>query len=54
MVNTIGESIPLEWYSEYDHVGYDVHGEKVMKSASLIDALDRLLQQQDNPEYLCV
>ena len=52
MVNTIGESIPLEWYSEYDHVGYDVHGEKVMKSASLIDALDRLLQQQDNPEYL--
>ncbi|GMH50898.1 hypothetical protein TL16_g00894 [Triparma laevis f. inornata] len=28
--NTIGR-VPLHWYDEYDHIGYDVKGEKVMK-----------------------
>jgi len=24
--------IPLHWYDEYDHIGYDVHGKKIIKS----------------------
>lgn len=31
--NRIGR-VPLHWYDEYDHVGYDAHGKKVTKSAS--------------------
>jgi len=29
--NRIGK-VPLHWYDEYDHMGYNVHGEKVVKS----------------------
>mmetsp|Transcript_19888 Transcript_19888/g.43204 ORF Transcript_19888/g.43204 Transcript_19888/m.43204 type:complete len:815 (+) Transcript_19888:126-2570(+) len=32
--NRIGR-VPLHWYDEYDHIGYDAHGEKVIKSASI-------------------
>jgi len=31
--NRIGR-VPLHWYDEYDHIGYDGHGQKVIKSAS--------------------
>ena len=30
--NTIGR-VPLHWYDEYDHIGYDTKGEKVMKAS---------------------
>ncbi|XP_053208565.1 ribosome biogenesis protein bop1-A-like [Panonychus citri] len=28
--NTVG-NIPIEWYNEYDHIGYDWDGKKIMK-----------------------
>lgn len=31
--NRIGR-VPLHWYEEYDHIGYNAHGKKVAKSAS--------------------
>lgn len=31
--NTIG-NIPVEWYNEYPHIGYDLHGEKILKPAT--------------------
>lgn len=29
--NAIGR-VPLHWYDEFEHLGYDVHGRKVLKS----------------------
>ena len=31
--NTLG-NIPLEWYEDYDHLGYDVEGHKLSKPTS--------------------
>lgn len=31
--NTIG-NIPVEWYNEYPHIGYDLRGEKILKPAT--------------------
>ena len=28
--NTIG-NIPIKWYDKYDHIGYDLNGEKIMR-----------------------
>jgi len=39
--NAIGR-VPLHWYEDYDHLGYDVHGQKVMKSKKA-DGLDAAL-----------
>jgi len=47
--NRIGR-IPLHWYEEYDHIGYDLHGNKVMKQTSGAggeDLLDRALKNDD-------
>ena len=30
--NRIG-NIPIEWYDDYDHIGYDVMGQKVTRTA---------------------
>lgn len=46
--NRIGR-VPLHWYDEYDHIGYDAHGSKIAKSASLgEDRIDQALAMQDN------
>ena len=47
--NRIGR-IPLHWYDEYDHVGYDGHGIKIVRSASAGsgDRLDQAIAMQDN------
>ena len=31
--NTIG-NVPVEWYNEYPHIGYDLRGEKILKPAT--------------------
>lgn len=31
--NTVG-NIPLEWYDEYSHCGYDIEGKKIPKPLS--------------------
>jgi len=46
--NRIGR-VPLHWYDEYDHIGYDSHGKKVIKSASRSDG-DRVDQAIANAE----
>lgn len=47
--NTIG-NVPLEWYKDEGHIGYDVHGKKVGKPASG-DGIDKFLASQDNPNF---
>ncbi|KAL8574523.1 Ribosome biogenesis protein 1 [Nucella lapillus] len=47
--NTVG-NIPLEWYKDYDHLGYDVHGHKVLKPAQG-DTIDAFLDKMENPDY---
>ena len=46
MRNTIG-AVPLEWYNEEDHVGYDVDGNKLQRNARR-DRLDRLIARGDS------
>ena len=31
--NTIG-NIPVEWYNDYPHIGYDLHGKRILKPAT--------------------
>ncbi|XP_028410062.1 ribosome biogenesis protein bop1-like [Dendronephthya gigantea] len=47
--NTIG-NIPVEWYNEYPHIGYDLQGEKILKPATG-DELDEFLLKMDDPNY---
>ena len=44
--NRIGR-VPLHWYDDYDHIGYDAHGDKVIKTSSG-DRIDQALALQDN------
>lgn len=48
-VNTIG-NIPIEWYDDMPHIGYDLDGKKVFKPATK-DELDRFLDKMDDPNY---
>ncbi|KAG2374307.1 hypothetical protein C9374_010877 [Naegleria lovaniensis] len=50
MINTIG-NVPLEWYEEYDHIGYDRNGNRILKRKQK-DALDHLIAKHDDPNYL--
>ncbi|KAJ3348631.1 Ribosome biogenesis protein erb1 [Kappamyces sp. JEL0680] len=45
--NTIG-NVPLEWYDDYPHIGYDVSGKKIMRPAQG-DDLDKFLASMDDP-----
>lgn len=47
--NTVG-NIPMEWYRDYPHIGYDVEGKKLIKPKKG-DELDQFLQRMDNPDY---
>lgn len=46
--NTIG-NIPLDFYDEYPHVGYDINGKKIMRPAKG-KALDALLESIEVPK----
>eukprot|EP00300_Choanocystis_sp_HF-7_P041941 c8720_g1_i1.p1 GENE.c8720_g1_i1~~c8720_g1_i1.p1 ORF type:complete len:811 (+),score=149.91 c8720_g1_i1:114-2546(+) len=51
--NTLGD-IPLEWYDDFVHMGYDLDGKKIPKKtdgAAAADAIDRYISQTDNPDY---
>ena len=47
--NTVG-NIPMEWYKDYEHIGYDLDGKKIIK-AQQMDELDEFLDKMDNPDY---
>lgn len=49
MKNTLG-NIPLEWYDDYPHIGYDLEGKKIMKSGVTKDSLDKFLDKMENPD----
>ena len=42
--NTIGR-VPLHWYDGYDHIGYDLEGQKIMKGKG--DRIDAALEAAD-------
>jgi ribosome biogenesis protein ERB1 len=46
--NTIG-NIPLKFYDEYPHIGYDINGKKIMRPAKG-EALDALLDSIEIPK----
>lgn len=43
-------NIPLEWYREYPHIGYDIEGNRLLKPEKG-DQLDEFLNKMDNPNY---
>ncbi|KYN38894.1 Ribosome biogenesis protein BOP1 like protein [Trachymyrmex septentrionalis] len=47
--NTIG-NVPLKWYNEYDHVGYDWEGKKILKPEKG-DELDNFLKRMEDPNF---
>ena len=52
MRNTIG-NVPLKWYDDYAHVGYDLMGKKITKPADAQrdDELDKFLNKMEDPDY---
>jgi ribosome biogenesis protein ERB1 len=47
--NTVG-NIPLNWYDDYQHLGYDWDGKPIRKPKRG-DELDKFLNRMDNPEH---
>ncbi|GBM73790.1 Ribosome biogenesis protein bop1 [Araneus ventricosus] len=47
--NTVG-NIPMKWYDDFPHIGYDIDGKKIMKPATS-DAIDEFLSKMDDPNY---
>ncbi|EGD79514.1 hypothetical protein PTSG_10085 [Salpingoeca rosetta] len=45
--NTVG-NIPMEWYKDYDHLGYDRSGKKISKLGKAKDRLDKFLDKMEN------
>ncbi|KAM6899973.1 ribosome biogenesis protein bop1 [Xenentodon cancila] len=48
--NTVG-NIPMEWYKDFPHIGYDLEGRKIYKPIRSKDELDEFLEKMENPEY---
>lgn len=46
-LNTIGR-VPLHWYDAYDHIGYDIHGKRIIKRG-MKDRIDQAIDSRDNP-----
>ncbi|XP_032665304.1 ribosome biogenesis protein BOP1 homolog [Odontomachus brunneus] len=47
--NTVG-NIPIKWYNDYDHVGYDWEGKKILKPEKG-DELDNFLKRMEDPDF---
>lgn len=48
--NTVG-NVPMEWYKDYLHIGYDLDGKKIGKKGVEGDELDNFLERMENPDY---
>jgi ribosome biogenesis protein ERB1 len=48
--NTIG-NVPIEWYDDYEHVGYDLDGKKIMKAGIKKGEIDNFLDRMEDPDY---
>jgi ribosome biogenesis protein ERB1 len=38
----------MEWYDEFDHIGYDINGKKIIKPATG-DEIDNFVNRMDDP-----
>lgn len=47
--NTVG-NIPMNWYDEYPHIGYDSEGKPIMKPKTG-DSLDAFLKRMEDPNF---
>lgn len=47
--NTVG-NIPIQWYDEYKHIGYDWDANKIIKPAKR-DQLDDFLKRMEDPNF---
>lgn len=47
--NTVG-NIPMHWYDEYKHIGYDWDAKKIIKPAKR-DQLDDFLKRMEDPDF---
>jgi len=47
--HTIG-NVPIKWYDEYDHLGYDWEGKKIPKPEKG-DELDNFLKRMEDPDF---
>lgn len=47
--NTVGD-IPMRWYDDYDHLGYNWDGKKILKP-SKVDELDNFINKMEDPDY---
>lgn len=48
--NTVG-NIPMEWYKDFPHIGYNLDGKKIYKPIRSKDELDDFLDKMENPDY---
>ncbi|XP_029919901.1 ribosome biogenesis protein bop1 [Myripristis murdjan] len=48
--NTVG-NVPMEWYRDFPHLGYDLDGRKIYKPIRSQDELDHFLDKMENPDY---
>lgn len=48
--NTVG-NVPLQWYDDFPHVGYDLDGRRIYKPVRTPDELDQFLDKMDDPDY---
>ncbi|XP_077404507.1 ribosome biogenesis protein bop1 [Vanacampus margaritifer] len=48
--NTVG-NIPMEWYKDFPHIGYNLDGKKIYKPIRSKDELDQFLDKMENPDY---
>ncbi|NXI96720.1 BOP1 protein, partial [Psophia crepitans] len=48
--NTVG-NIPMEWYQDFPHIGYNLDGKKIYKPIRTKDELDMFLEKMENPDY---
>ncbi|CAL7948898.1 unnamed protein product [Xylocopa violacea] len=47
--NTVG-NIPMKWYDDYDHIGYNWDGKKIIKPQKG-DQLDNFLKRMEDPDF---
>uniref|UniRef100_A0A1Q3EX49 Ribosome biogenesis protein BOP1 homolog n=1 Tax=Culex tarsalis TaxID=7177 RepID=A0A1Q3EX49_CULTA len=47
--NTVG-NIPMQWYDEYKHIGYDWDGNRLIKPPKL-DTIDEFLKRMEDPNF---
>jgi len=50
MRNTVG-NIPIEWYDDFPHIGYNLDGLPITKPRRNEDELDKFVNKMENPNY---